>query len=93
MWRLAKSIDTLKREVQTRYPGTTVWTIGDEDHRNGYSDHNPNSHVVVCAADIKDDENIDLDLIRHILLTDVHPSLRYVIHKRKIYQRKNGFRA
>lgn len=93
-WRLAKSIDRLKDEIEAAYPGTIVWTIGDEDHQSGYSDHNPNVCCdVVCAADVKGNAGLDLDdFVRH-LLANPHPNLRYVIYKRKIYQRKNGFKA
>lgn len=91
MWRLAKSIDTLKREVQSKYRGTTVWTIGDQDHQQGYSDHNPNSHDVVCAADFKGDGGMSLPWFVNHLITHPHENLRYVIHARKIYERSNGF--
>lgn len=93
-WRLANSISRLRSEVLAAYPGTTVWTIGDQAHQSGWSDHNPNVCCdVVCAADIKGDGGLDLDdFVRH-LITNPHPNLRYVIHKRKIYQRKNGWKA
>lgn len=93
MWRLAKSIDTLKREVQSRFKGTTVWTIGDQAHQTGYSDHNPNAANVVCAADFKGDGGMNLYQFVEFLRTDPHPNLRYVIFNRSIYQRKNGFEA
>ena len=93
-WRLAKSIARLRSEVLAAYPGTTFWTIGDQSHQSGWSDHNPNECCdVVCAADIKGDGGLDLDdFVRH-LITNPHPNLRYVIHKRKIYQRKHGWKA
>jgi hypothetical protein len=91
-WRPSKSIDRLSDEVKTAYPGTIVWTIGDEDHQSGWSDHNPNECCdVVCAADVKGNAGLDLaDFVRH-LITHPHPNLRYVIYRRKIYQRKNNF--
>lgn len=93
-WRLAKSIDRLKDEIEDEYPGTIVWTIGDEDHQDSWSDHNPNECCdVVCAGDVKGNAGLDLpDFVRH-LITNPHPNLRYVIFNRKIYQRKNNFRA
>jgi hypothetical protein len=83
-WRLAKSLATLRTEVRARYPGTTFWTIGDEDHQNGYSDHNPNSRGVVCAADILDDGGMDLDWFAEAVRTCGHPDLDYVIWRDQI---------
>ena len=91
-WRLAKSIDRLKDEIEAAYPGTTVWTIGDEDHQSSWSDHNPNECCdVVCAADVKGNAGLDLPAFVRHLITKPHPNLRYVIFNRKIYQRKNDF--
>lgn len=92
MARLARSIERLKDEVQDNYPGTIVWTVGDEAHQNTWSDHNPNVCCdVICAADIKGNAGLDLDAFVRHLITNPHPNLRYVIYKRKIYQRKNNF--
>ena len=91
-WRLARSIARLKDEVETEYPGTIVWTIGDEDHQSTWSDHNPNECCdVVCAADVKGNAGLDLAAFVRHLITNPHPNLRYVIYNRKIYQRKNNF--
>jgi putative peptidoglycan binding protein len=92
-WRLAKSLDVLRDEIETEYPGTTVWTIGDQNHQNGYSDHNPNGANVVCAIDVKGDGGLNLATFVLMLLTDIHPNLRYVIYRRKIYERSNDFEA
>lgn len=94
MARLAKSIERLRDEVRSAYPGTTFWTVGDENHQGTWSDHNPNVCCgVICAADIKGDAGLDLDAFVRHLLANPHPNLRYVIYKRKIYQRKNGWEA
>jgi peptidoglycan hydrolase-like protein with peptidoglycan-binding domain len=95
-WRLARSLSTLRSEIVAKYPGTTVWTIGDEDHANGYSDHNPNSKGVVCAADILNDGGMNLDWFAEAIRTSGHPDLDYVIWRDKIadpgrpWQRYNG---
>jgi hypothetical protein len=93
-WRLAKSLEVLRDEIEAKYPGTTIWTIGDEDHQDSWSDHNPNVCCdVVCAADVKGNAGLDLgDFVRH-LITNPHPNLRYVIYDRKIYHRDNDFEA
>lgn len=92
-WRLARSLQQLESEIKSRYPGTTVWDIGDTSHQSGYSDHNPNAAGVVCAIDVKGDGGMGLAGFVAHLLAFPHPNLRYVIHNRKIYQRKNGFAA
>lgn len=91
-WRLAKSIDRLKDEIEAAYPGTTVWTIGDKAHRGTWSDHNPNVCCdVVCAADVKGDAGLDLGEFVGFLIENPHPNLRYVIFDHKIYGRWNDF--
>jgi hypothetical protein len=92
-WRVAKSLAVLTDEIEAKYPGTTVWNIGDQAHQSGYSDHNPNGAGVVCASDVKPDGGLDLQKFVNHLIANPHPNLRYVIFNRKIYQRKNGFEA
>jgi hypothetical protein len=92
-WRLAKSLEVLSDEIEAKYPGTTVWTIGDRNHQNGYSDHNPNGAGVVCAADILGDHGLNLTAFVKHLVAHSHPNMRYVIFNRKIYERSNGFEA
>ncbi len=90
-WREAKSLQTLEDELQKYYPGTTTWEIGDEDHQDSWSDHNPNGSDVVCAKDILGDAGLSLQKLVNHLIANPHPNLRYVIFNRKIYQRKNNF--
>lgn len=93
-WRKAKSLVKLDSEIEEHYPGTTIWDIGDASHQSGWSDHNPSECCdVVCADDIKSDGGLNKQAFVDHLLSDTHPSLRYVIYNRKIYQRKNGFAA
>lgn len=90
-WRLARSLEVLSAEIKSKYPNTTIWTIGDESHQSGWSDHNPNDDNVVCAIDVNGDGGLDLGEFVERLLSRPHVNLRYVIFNRKIYQRKNGF--
>lgn len=93
-WRLAKSLVVLTSELEHAYPDTVVWDIGDEDHQDSWSDHNPSECCdVVCAVDVLDDTDIDLPKFVAHLLANPHPNLRYVIYNGFIYQRKNGFKA
>jgi hypothetical protein len=92
MARPARSIARLRDEVDSAYPGTTFWIVGDDAHRDTWSDHNPNVCCgVYCAADIKGDGGIDLAAFVRHLLAKPHPNLRYIIFDHKIYERSNGF--
>ncbi|WP_035736720.1 peptidoglycan-binding domain-containing protein [Glycomyces arizonensis] len=93
-WRLARSLQRLESEIQSAHPGTTVWDIGDEDHQDSWSDHNPSVRGdVVCALDILGDGGLDLSSFVAHLIANPHPNLRYVIYNRRIYQRRYGFRG
>lgn len=92
-WREAKSLQTLEDEIQRYYPGTTTWEIGDDDHRNTWSDHNPNVCCdVVCGKDVLGNAGLDLQKFVDHLIANPHPNLRYVIFNHKIYERSNGFK-
>lgn len=93
MTREAYSLRQLEREMQEFYPGTTTWEVGDKSHQSGWSDHNANTDGVYCAKDILSDGGLPLAAFVAWITANPHPCLRYVIFNRKIYQRKNGFRA
>jgi len=86
-WRLAKSLETLRSEILRYKPGTTVWTIGDEDHQSGYSDHNPNSAGVVCAIDVLGNAGLSLNTFANAVKNSGHPQVKYVIYNRKIWSK------
>lgn len=81
-WRLARSLDQLRDEVQRRWPGTTVWTIGDADHAARASDHNPNQDGVVCAIDVVGARQADA--VWQHLLADPDPRVKYLIYRGRI---------
>lgn len=92
MARNARSIERLKDEIEADYPGTTIWIVGDEAHKNTWSDHNPNECCgVYCALDVKGNAGLSLPKFVQHLITNPHPNLRYVIFNHKIYHRSNGF--
>src|SRR6185503_2376048 len=89
MSRPAKSIARLESEIEATYPGTTVWIVGDEAHKNTWSDHNANAAGVYCAADVKGDGGLSLPKFVAHLIARPHPNLRYVIFNHKIYERSS----
>jgi hypothetical protein len=57
-WRLAAAADTLRKQVNTRYPKRdrdSDGTIGDQAHRRRISDHNPDKQGFVMALDLDED--------------------------------------
>ncbi|MFC4333854.1 peptidoglycan-binding protein [Salininema proteolyticum] len=90
-WRLARSLERLRDEINALAPGRSTrsdGTIGDRAHQGTASDHNPNAQGVVCAMDITHDPGagVDIDaLTDHLVHPDNrHPSVKYVIANRLI---------
>jgi len=57
-WKLAAAADTLRKQVNSRYPKrdkSSDGTIGDQAHRRRISDHNPDRTGYVMALDIDED--------------------------------------
>lgn len=57
-WRLAKSLEKLRAQVNAAAPGRSKvsdGTVGDLRHQATKSEHNPNKWNVVCAMDITHD--------------------------------------
>lgn len=88
-WRLARSLDTLRNQVNATYPNRSKasdGTIGDVSHSQRASDHNPNRNGVVCAIDLTHDPSSGFDahaLAEH-LRKNRHPNLRYIISNERI---------
>lgn len=66
-WRPARSIQTFLDQMNRHYPGRNKASdgiIGDASHSSRSSDHNPNTHGVVCAIDITHDpKHADMHVI------------------------------
>jgi hypothetical protein len=57
-WKLAAAADTLRKQVNTRYPKrdrASDGTIGNQDHKRRISDHNPDKSGYVMALDLDED--------------------------------------
>lgn len=95
-WRLARSLEVLRAEINAIAPGRSKasdGTIGDSRHQAGASDHNPNSAGVVCAADFTHDpgHGADMTRIAEHIRTHRHPALKYVIFDRRIASASSGW--
>jgi hypothetical protein len=88
-WRLAKSLETLRSQINAKYPNRSKVSdgaIGDAAHAASASDHNPNRNGVVCAIDITHDpaHGFDAGKFAEHIRTHRHPNLRYVIFNKRI---------
>lgn len=88
-WRLAKSLETLRAQVNAAHPSrkkTSDGTIGDAAHAARKSDHNPNSAGVVQALDITHDpaNGFDAGKFADALLASHDERIKYVISNARI---------
>ena len=89
MARIAKSLDTLRRQVNSRWPGrdksSDGW-IGDAAHKASKSDHNPNAAGVVQALDLTHDpaHGIDARKLAEMLVASRDPRIKYIISNAEI---------
>lgn len=89
MWRVAKSLDVLLRQVNERWPvrdKSRDGTIGDAVHAARKSDHNPNKDGVVLARDITHDpaHGFDSYAFADMLLRNKDERISYIISNRRI---------
>src|SRR5688572_27807045 len=95
-WRLAKSLEVLRDEVDTVAPDRSKasdGTIGDEAHQGSPSDHNPNAQSVVCAIDFTHDPGggADMHAFADFLKKRNHRAVKYIIWNRRIWSKaKDG---
>jgi len=100
-WRLARSLEVLRNEVNTAAPNRSKasdGTIGDDAHQGTASDHNPNSADVVCAIDFTHDpaNGADMHRISRAIVKRRPRALKYVIWNRQIWsvtRAAEGWRA
>jgi hypothetical protein len=92
-WRLAKSLETLRTQVNAKWPGRSKasdGTIGDEAHQERTSDHNPwvkdGTMGVVTGMDITHDpaHGLDSEQLAEALRRSKDPRIKYIISNRKI---------
>lgn len=87
MPRLAKSLETLRSQVNDLWPdrdkSNDGW-IGDTAHSRRKSDHNPNARGVVTAIDITRDQTDGPDCEQLALSCLKDSRVKYVIYNRRI---------
>ena len=88
-WRLAKSLGTLREQVNFMAPERSKvsdGTIGDEAHSSRKSEHNPNEEGVVRAMDITHDpaHGCDAGELALSLVASRDPRILYIIWNRQI---------
>lgn len=92
-WRLAKSLETLREQINAAAPGRSKasdGTIGDAAHASRSSDHNPwvkdGKTGVVTAIDITHDprNGVDGGAIAEALKASGDPRVKYIIWNRRI---------
>lgn len=97
VWRLARSLDVLRAQVDQAAPGRSRrsdGTKGDAAHAKTKSDHNPNSAGVVCALDLTHDPAHGFDAQKFVeaQIRNPHPDLKYMVWRGQIYSRIRGFK-
>lgn len=88
-WRLSKSLEKLRTQVNAAAPGrskSSDGTKGDDAHAARKSDHNPDSKGVVRALDITHDPKggVDSEKLAEALRLSRDPRISYIISNRKI---------
>lgn len=88
-WRLAKSLETLRGQVNAAHPKRSKasdGTIGDAAHSSRASDHNPNSAGVVQAIDITHDpaSGCDAAKLAGALVASKDARIKYIIWNKRI---------
>jgi hypothetical protein len=89
-WRVAKSLITLRSQVDAAHPGRAKFndgTIGDTAHQARVSDHNPNRAGVVQALDLSHDpaHGFDSYAFADMLRQKKDGRLKYVISNSRIF--------
>lgn len=88
-WRLAKSLATLRDQVNAAHPNRSKdsdGTIGDQAHAATKSEHNPDANGVVRALDLTDDpaHGLSAEWLAETLRASKDPRILYIISNRRI---------
>lgn len=97
-WRVANSLQTLLGQLNARWPNrnkVSDGSIGDENHQNRNSDHNPwYGPGIVTARDFTHDPgDLDCHWLAGVLVANRDPRIKYVIWDRRIWNPTAGWRV
>jgi len=89
-WRLAKSLEVLRDQINTLAPGRARgWdgSIGDASHQARKSDHDPDADGVVHAIDVTHDpkRGCDANVLTEALRKGKDSRLKYCIWNGRIF--------
>src|SRR5829696_1398678 len=91
-WRVARALDTLLGQLNAHAPRrnkASDGAIGDTDHQNRSSDHNPwYGPGIVTARDFTHDPGggLDCQWLANTLVANRDPRIKYLIWNRRIWQ-------
>lgn len=96
-WRVARSLDVLLGQLNTLAPNRSKvsdGSIGDTDHQNRSSDHNPwYGPGIVTARDFTHDPaNLNCQSVADRLADSRDPRIKYIIWDRRIWSAGAGWR-
>lgn len=88
-WRLAKSLEGLRTQINAAVPNRSKvsdGTVGDLAHASRKSDHNPDAKGVVRALDITHDplHGVDAGKIAEAIRVSADPRVSYIISNGRI---------
>ncbi len=91
-WRPAKSLDTLRKQINTLYPKRSKISdglVGDSKHASRPSDHNPDGNGVVRAFDCTHDpkNGVDCSKLAKALQDSADKRIKYLIWNKQITQK------
>lgn len=94
-WRLARSLVTLRRQIDELAPGRSIrsdGTVGDTSHSRRKSDHNPDGNGLVKALDITHDPRggVDIQVLADKVAASKDSRIRYIICNGRIMGGKGG---
>lgn len=104
-WRLAPCLDILNKEIWEIAPDRdddSDGTIGDQNHQETNSDHNPDANGFVCATDRDKDLHTSFtmeDVVQYLLGECRKPNnvgkdygrINYIIYNRRIWRADNNW--
>lgn len=88
-WRVADSLKTFGDQIMALRGHSTSYavdgTLGNLEHSNRTSDHNPDDNGIVRALDFYEDRPGRVDAVAEALRLSNDPRCRYFIHDKRIF--------